>query len=116
MDLGEQSVASAGADARRTATSEKSLGSQNGNRREITAEAKKVFRRLIGESGTVRAILFQISSYLWFFITKKSELSMEMEAPRRLIRASYTTSEFVRNFKFVGFHHEQPWKSPEIQI
>ena len=53
MDLGEQSVASAVADARRTATSEKSLGSQNGNRREITAEAKKVFRRLIGESGTV---------------------------------------------------------------
>ena len=116
MDLGEQSVASADADARRTATSEKSLGSQNGNRREITAEAKKVFRRLIGESGTVRAILFQISSYLWFFITKKSELSMEMEASRRLIRASYTTSKFVRNFKFVGFHHEQPWKSPEIQI
>ena len=151
--MGEQSVASANADARRTPTSEKSLGSQNGNRREITAEAKKVFRRLIGgekhnvsnfvpkdfklvvfheqeirsvekkvfrrligESGTVRAILFQISSYLWFFITKKSELSMEMEASRRLIRASYTTSEFVRNFKFVGFHHEQPWKSPEIQI
>ena len=53
VDLGEQSVASADADARRTATSEKSLGSQNGNRREITDEAKKVFRRLIGERRTV---------------------------------------------------------------